>query len=72
MTDREGPASTTIVRTVAEREAVAVADLRPLYDAIDPDALDQLCEHGFDGTLSFSYEGYRVIVTGDGSVSIAE
>lgn len=45
----------------------------PLYEAVDPDALDELCRHSdFEGTVTFDYLGYRVAVDGAGRVTVEE
>lgn len=60
---------------VAERENVEPADLPPLADAINPDALDVLFDtinnpHVTDAHFSFNYLGHTVHVYGDSSVEI--
>jgi len=64
--------------TLAVVEAIAVAanreptDHRPLYDAVDTDALNDI----FDGDqspsveVSFTYEGFDVSVAGTGTVTV--
>ncbi|GKZ14087.1 hypothetical protein HAL_19680 [Haladaptatus sp. T7] len=66
--------STTIVRHVAAEKKVNPSDLRPLYEVIDPEALDLLFDPLTDGTLRasgrviFEYSGCQVVVTGTGDV----
>lgn len=65
-----------IVMTVAETRGVDPLDLPPLYDAIDPDALERL----FTSSVSpptpssiqvhFTYEGHEVTVHNDGDVTV--
>lgn len=70
---------TRIVDAVADREGVAPTDLRPpLYDVIDPEALNALVSSA-DGNadpdslhVSFEYNGYDVTVGGDGEVSVSK
>jgi len=63
----------TVLSAVARQTGVDVADLEaPLYEAIDPDALDRLLQHGADVTVSFEYDGHDVSVRGDGTVSVVE
>jgi hypothetical protein len=71
------PPSTRIVRAVAAAEGVDPAELSPpLYDVVDTDAVDALFASGGSqpppvGTrVSFTYNGYRVRVEGDGEVSV--
>lgn len=67
---------------VSDRVLEAVADARgtdpleldrPLYDVVDPDALDALFAAD-DGTdtlrVEFTYGGYRVTVRGDGQIGV--
>lgn len=69
-TDDSEPLSQTVVEAVARAEGADALDLEvPLYDAIDPDALDALFQSG-DGYIEFVYYGYEVTVGGDGRVSI--
>lgn len=68
-------ASGAVVERVAEAEGVDPLDLDPLYEAIDPDALDKLCGGvGRDGRPSarivFDYHGYTVVVDGPDSVTL--
>ena len=70
------PASVAVVERVAGAEGVDPLDLDPLYEAIDPDALDTLCGGaGRDARpparIVFEYHGYTVIVDGPDSVTLA-
>lgn len=69
--DRESP-STTVVRTVADRENCEPTDLRPLYQAIDPDALDTVANDATDNEIrvEFTYHGYEIVV--DDHVHVTE
>lgn len=73
-TDRTEPLSQAVVESVARAEGVDPLDLEvPLYDAVDPDALDALFQQdgtSGDGRIQFSYYGYRVTVTGAGHVTL--
>ena len=61
----------TVLAAVARQTGVDVADLEaPLYEAIDPDALDRLLRHGADVTVTFEYNGHRVSIDGDGAVAV--
>ena len=65
------PVSLAVVRAVAAIEDVPAAELPPLYESIDPDALCELLEDGgFDGEITFSYDGYEVLVTSAVSVEV--
>lgn len=61
------------VAAVVDREPTT---LEPLYDAVDPDALDQLFRSRRTGTggsrlvVSFPFNGCHVTVEADGTISI--
>jgi hypothetical protein len=69
-------ASSRVVVAVAEATGTDPAELPPLYEVIDPDALDAVFGAGVDGTggdrqweddreLRFSYAGREVSVRSD-------
>lgn len=62
--------STRIVDKVAEAENTDPVDLAPLYESIDPDALDALFQNGQNGSVTFEYENRRIIARADGDVTI--
>lgn len=76
MRETDQSLSFAVVDAVATHEGVSVADLPPLGNAIDPDALDDLFEPKFDGSLrqggevTFDYCGYTVVVDASGRVDI--
>ncbi|WP_162991396.1 HalOD1 output domain-containing protein [Halostella salina] len=55
-------ASAAVVDAVAEAAGVEPTDLRPLFEFVDPDALDSLAA---DATVRFRYAGYSVTVSTD-------
>lgn len=64
------PPSQEVVERVATREGVDHTDLDPLFDVIDPDALDRIVQSG-RGTaspvhLTFTYHGYEISINGEG------
>ncbi|AGB39965.1 HalOD1 output domain-containing protein [Natronococcus occultus] len=62
-----------VVSAVAEAEDADPVALPPLYEAIDPEALNALLAAEPEtavGTVAFRYAGYDVEVTGDGDVSV--
>lgn len=67
--DGDRSASSVVLEAVAEAEGTTPTDLSvPLYEAVDPDALDRLFETGGDtagGRVQFPYADYRVTVTVD-------
>lgn len=60
--------STAVVTAVAAVEDAAPTDLPPLYESIDPQALDRLVASaaGAELRLAFEYAGYQVTVHADG------
>ncbi|SDR09699.1 HalOD1 output domain-containing protein [Natronobacterium texcoconense] len=62
----------TIVRAVAIKKNVA--DLPPLYEQVDPEAMTELLDHAkrrnVETTIEFAYDGCSVAVSQDGSVRI--
>ena len=65
-----------ILTAIAESTDQSVEDLGPLYDVIDPEALDALFAPRADGSprpvgeVSFQYAGYWVTVSSGGAVEI--
>jgi len=66
--------SERVVAAVAETEGVDPRNLTPLYEAVDPEALDALLQRrgnspGIDGIgVTFTYHGYEVTVREDGRI----
>lgn len=76
--DKAVDASESVVESVAAREGVDPVDLDvPLFDVIDPEALDALVRSVVDGSsrppvrIAFTYYGYDVIVASDGLVHVS-
>lgn len=64
--------SEVVVRAVAGTTNQTVCSIDPLYDAVDPDALDSFVDDRESATwLSFSYAGCRVYVDDD-TVSVSQ
>ncbi|WP_458208826.1 HalOD1 output domain-containing protein [Haladaptatus sp. NG-SE-30] len=68
-----GPDTESITAAVvtAVTEANGTKPATPLYEVIDPDALEALYQHG-SPEVSFEYIGYHVTVHSDRTVSIAD
>lgn len=67
----------TIIDALAAAEGVDATDLPPLYETIDPDALDQLFEDhegaaGAEATLSFRFDTWNVFVRADGRIRVCD
>lgn len=60
-----------IIQEVAKIEQVDPVDLPSLHDSVDPEALtDIVNSSNEDLRIQFSYYGYEVGVTGNGSVAV--
>lgn len=68
--------STAVIETVAIAADCEPTGLEPLYDAIEPDALNTLIRSmetnltDGDATVTFAFDGYQVTVQRDGSVIV--
>lgn len=73
--DEERP-STAVVEAVSAVSGRKQDDLDPLFDVVDPDALDSLFRptvsggHRGDVEVSFTYHGYHVAVRSYGIIEI--
>lgn len=78
MVTLEQDMSSRIVEAVAAARDVDPTELRPLYEVVDPDALDAFVasvagEDGADSAIvRFEYEGETVLIRGDGSVRVGK
>ena len=70
--DRDRPTSERIVEAVADAADVSKLELQPLYEVVDPDALESLFRAGSTGTVRFTYHGHRVVVSSHGDVTVDE
>ena len=74
MDSSDDAVSQRVINAVADAKGVDPLDLDPMYDTIDPDALDALFRDGeasLAGTeLRFEYEDCEVRIEGSGEVSI--
>lgn len=61
-----------ILEEVAAREDTSPADLPPLYENLDPEALQELVESTDDASfhIEFGYNDYAVRIGPDGDVDI--
>lgn len=64
-----------VVAAVAEFAGSAPERLDPLYDAVEPDALDAFFDHAgrtdVPQRLTFAYAGFEVTVEGDGTLLVS-
>lgn len=76
-TEDERPTE-AVVRAITAVNGVEPTDLDPLYETVDPEALDRLLGSPVVGdpdgevVVRFYVSGYRVIVKNDGQVTIFE
>jgi hypothetical protein len=70
-TTRPDTTSITAAVVTAVTEANETKPVTPLYDVIDPDALEALYQHG-SPEVNFEYIGYHVTVHSDRTVSVAD
>lgn len=71
--DREP--SEAVLDVISAIHDVEPANLTPLYEAIDPDALDSLCSNenlGAYPTVRFKYEGLIVTVSASNTITAVE
>lgn len=67
--------TTTIIEAVADAVGADPRELRPpLYDVVDPEAIEALCAHAGDrsvpGSIRFGWCSHLVDVSFDGEVSV--
>lgn len=69
----DGSVSEAVVLAVAEAKCLDPRRIDPLYEAVDPDALDALfaCAPAADGVVTFSLAGCSVRVHSGGLVHAA-
>lgn len=58
----EETATTALVRAIAAIENRDVTEIGPLFEGVDPEALDALCRNDPAVRVAFSTDGYYVIV----------
>ena len=75
--DQSGRMVSAIVSGVAARTGCGVTDLPPLYDVVDPEALEQVFasppgsrRQSNDGRFVFTYAGCEVMVDGDDELTV--
>ena len=65
------PASVAITAALATVRHCEPTQLEPLYNAVDPDALDRLVASGSDAlSVTMALDGFEVVVTGDRRIEI--
>ena len=69
--------SMTIIDALATAKGVDATALPPLFEVVDPDALDSLFSdrkraNGAEAMLSFSYDNWNVFVSADGRIRVCD
>lgn len=70
--------STAVVLAVARASGTDPMELPPLYDHVDPDALDALVAHNTERSaqtnlaITFLFTGYEVTIRADGEIIVSE
>lgn len=72
--DSHQPLSLTVIEAVEAATDAQTTELPPLYEVIDPDALDSLFQSTSEESVcvEFSYSGVEVAVQGDGTVTVMD
>ena len=69
--------STAVIELIAEESGQDPTELEPLYDSVDPDALEQLIrgnganQHDNTVSVSFAYNEYAVVIQSGGLVELS-
>ncbi|MFB9806926.1 HalOD1 output domain-containing protein [Haladaptatus pallidirubidus] len=58
-----------VIQEVIDISGCALDDLPPLYEAIDPDALNALYDHGAPA-IEFQYAGYHIKISPEQTISV--
>jgi hypothetical protein len=61
-----------VVLEIAEQEGIEPTELPPLYDTIDPEALNALLTTDTVSDLTFEYLDYEVTVTAPDHITVSE
>lgn len=72
MTRRGHTVSERVIQRVVSETDTDPVELPPLFNTVDPDALNAIIETLSEGEISFDYVGYTVTVDADGNVRIRE
>ena len=70
-TEARNNPSDAVLEVVAAVEGCDPTELDvPLYECIDPDALDAVVDSPLSRRIRFTYHGYELAVDGDGTVTV--
>lgn len=72
-TEHDASIGTAVVEAVSSASESAILDMPPLFEVVDPGALDALFSHRETcGIVEFRYAGYVVTVHADRTIELAE
>ncbi|WP_227373621.1 HalOD1 output domain-containing protein [Haladaptatus halobius] len=73
---RYEPMTETIIEAIAEAADADATQLEPLYESVDPDALDDLFDRHSSASVparvTFRHEGFEVVVEHDRRVEVRD
>lgn len=72
MAGREHPVSGRVVERVADSSDSDPLELPPLFERVEPDALEAFVRGTADGVVEFQYAGHAVTVDCRGEVEVEE
>lgn len=61
-----------VIQRVSDASGRTALEIPPLYNAVDPEALERLVKTMSDGVVSFHYAGHEVTVDSDGEIQVSE
>ena len=68
--DEDETISESVVHALAAATDTPAQSLQPLYDSVNPDALDLIFEGDRTGCIVFSHAGHRITVRGSGKIAV--
>lgn len=68
--EHEDEVAIRVIEAVATNDGVDPLELEPLYDVVDPDALDTICRTDLDLKVQFEYCGHVIEVRSDGRIAV--
>lgn len=75
-TPPDGAISEAVIAAVATFTSREPTDLPPLFEAVDPDALNRLFTHPYDAgrrfTVNFNYAGCAIQIARDGQITVSD
>jgi hypothetical protein len=72
MARRTPTVSVRVIEQVADATDSDPSELPPLYNDIDPDALNALVKHMTHGEISFTYAGQEITVASSGHIRLED